>query len=191
MELPFDRLENWTCTSRIGGGTVLGLYLLFFLYAWRDDSGFLFLDFANLVIHEAGHPLFSYFGHTMMLLGGTLGELLVPLFCAAFFFMKRQTYGFTFSLFWFFENFLYIGAYMSDARTLIQPLVNSDQSDWTLLFEQWGVLAYDQKIGHFTIQIGWMGMFIVVGWLAYRVSRDAYASSQAQSLEIHTQGKTN
>ena len=53
-----------------------------------------------------------------MLLGGTLGELIVPLACAAFFFFHRQIYGFAFSLFWFFENFLYIGTYMADARTL-------------------------------------------------------------------------
>ncbi|MGB7435274.1 MAG: hypothetical protein WBW49_07615, partial [Candidatus Acidiferrum sp.] len=123
MELTFDRPEHWTRVSRIGGSVVLACYVLFLLYAWRDTSGFLFLDFANLVIHEAGHPFFSYFGHTLMILGGTLGELVVPALCATFFFYHRQTYGLAFSLFWFFENFLYIGTYMSDARTLILPLI--------------------------------------------------------------------
>jgi hypothetical protein len=177
MELTFDRPAHWTRVSRLGGAIVLTLYLLFLLYAWRDDSGFLILDYANLVIHEAGHPLFSYFGHTLMLLGGTFGELLVPLLCAAFFSYHRQTYGVAFSLFWFFENFLYIGVYMADARTLIRPLVNSDESDWTLLFEQWGILAYDQKIGHLVRQVGWLGMFAVVAWLALRL----YSNSQSPS----------
>lgn len=54
----------------------------------------------------------------LMILGGTLGELIVPFLCAIFFFYYRQTYGLAFSLFWFFENFLYIGTYMADARTL-------------------------------------------------------------------------
>lgn len=173
MELAFDRPNHWTHVSRLGGITILVFYLLFLLYAGHDTSGFLFLDYANLVIHEAGHPFFSYFGHTMMLLGGTLGELIVPLLCAAFFFFHRQTYGLAFSLFWFFENFLYIGAYMADARTLILPLVNGDESDWTLLFEQWGVLACDQRIGHFVRQLGWLGMFAVVAWLAFRLYRDS------------------
>jgi len=173
MELAFDRPDRWTRVSRLGGGIVLALYLLFLLYAWRDDSGFLFLDFVNLPIHEAGHYFFTWFGHTIMILGGTLGELIVPLLCAAFFLHHRQTYGLAFSLFWFFENFLYIGTYMADARTLILPLVNSDESDWTILFDQWGVLVFDQKIGHFTRQIGWVGMFAVVVWLAFRVYIDS------------------
>jgi len=173
MELPFNRPEQWTRVSRIGGGVCLALYLLFLLHAWRDTSGFLFLDFANLAIHEAGHPLFSPFGYTIMILGGTLGELIAPLLCASYFFFQRQTYGLAFSLFWFFENFLYIGTYMSDARTAALPLVNGDESDWTILFTQWGVLDYDQKIGHFTRQLGWLGMLTVVAWLAYRIYRDS------------------
>jgi len=180
MELSFDRPDYWTRVSRLGGGLCLALYLLFLLYAYRDDSGFLFLDYANLPIHEAGHFFFSWFGHTIMILGGTLGELLVPLLCATFFFFHRQTYGLAFSLFWFFENFLYIGTYMADARTLILPIVNSDESDWTILFEQWGVLLYDQKIGHFTRQLGWLGMIAVVAWLAYRLYRDSQLQSQPQ-----------
>jgi hypothetical protein len=178
MELTTNRPAHWTRVSRVGGAIVLTLYLLFLLYAWRDESGFLILDYVNLVIHEAGHPLFSYFGHTLMLLGGTLGELLVPFLCAAFFFYHRQTYGLAFSLFWFFENFLYIGVYMADARTLVRPIVNSDESDWTLLFEQWGVLAYDQKLGHMTRQLGWVGIFSVVAWLAFRIYSDSQSAAK-------------
>jgi hypothetical protein len=184
MEISFDRPDHWTRVSRWGGAACLAAYLLFLLYAWRDSSGFLLVDFVNLPIHEAGHFLFAWFGHTIMILGGTLGELTVPLLCAAFFFFHRQVYGLVFSLFWFFENFLYIGTYMADARTLSLPLVNSDESDWTILFGQWGVLEYDQKIGHFTRQIGWLGMFTVVAWLAYRMLRDSQPQSQLRPLEM-------
>jgi len=184
MNLPVDRPDQWRRVSRIGGGVCLAPYLLFLLYAWRDTSGFLCLDYANLVIHEAGHPLFSVFGYTVMILGGTLGELIAPLLCASFFFFQRQTYGLVFSVFWFFENFLYIGTYMSDARTLSLPIVNSDESDWTILFTQWGVLDYDQKIGHFTRQLGWLGMLSVVAWLCYRLYRDANPQPQLRPLEM-------
>jgi len=184
MQLPLDRPDQWTRVSRIGGGTVLAFYFLFLVYAWRDTSGFLFPDYANLMIHEAGHPAFSWGGNTLMLLGGTLAELLVPLLCAAVFFFRRQTYGLAFSLFWFFENFLYIGTYMADARTAALPLVNSDESDWTLLFGQWGVLVYDQRIGHFMRQLGWLGMLSVVFCLAYRLYRDARPVPNLRPLQM-------
>jgi hypothetical protein len=145
MELDLGRPEHWSHVSRIGGSVVLTFYFLFLFYAWRSDSGFLFIDFVNLVIHEARHSFFSWGSHTLMILGGTLGELIVPLLCASFFFFKRQTHGLVFSLFWFFENFLYIGTYMADARTASLPLVNADESDWTILFNQWGVLLMIKK----------------------------------------------
>jgi len=50
-----------------------------------------------------------------MVLGGTLLELIVPFACAVYFFFQRQCFGTAFCSFWFFENFLYIGVYMSDA----------------------------------------------------------------------------
>jgi hypothetical protein len=184
MELSFDHPDHWTRVSRLGGGLCLAFYLLFLFYAYHNVSGFLFLDYANLAVHEAGHLFFSWGGYTLRILGGTLGELIVPSLCSVFFYFHRQTYGLAFSLFWFFENFLYIGTYMADARTLILPLVNSDESDWTILFGQWGVLLYDQKIGHFTCQLGWLGMISVCAWLAYRLYCDSQPQSQLRPLEM-------
>src|SRR5271157_4257338 len=109
MELQFPELADWKPISRIGGCLWLLAYFLFLVHAWRDSSGFLFPDLVNLMIHEAGHVFFRWGGNTVMLLGGTLGELIVPLACAAGFFYQRQVYGFSFCGFWFFENFLYIG----------------------------------------------------------------------------------
>ncbi len=40
----------------------------------RSESGYVFLlDGANLLFHEAGHPVFGILGPTMGLYGGTLG----------------------------------------------------------------------------------------------------------------------
>jgi hypothetical protein len=162
---------DWKPISRPGGIFWLASFTLFLLYASLNTSGFLFPDFVNLMIHEAGHMFFSWAGDTIMLLGGTLGELIVPLLCAAAFFYQRQIYGFAFSLFWFFENFLYIGTYMADARTSALPLVNSDESDWTILFTQWNILIHDQQIGHFVRVLGWLGMLSTIAWLAYQTYR--------------------
>jgi hypothetical protein len=94
-------LEDWKPVSRPAAIIAIAFYLLFLLYAANNHSGFLFLDFANLAIHEAGRPLFGIlggtaetgFGYTLMVLGGTLLELIVPLGCAAYFCFRRESIG--------------------------------------------------------------------------------------------------
>ena len=168
-----EKFGEWKPVSRGAGIAWLCFYILFLLYAFADRTGFLILDYVNLIVHEGGHFFFSWFGHTIMVLGGTLGELLVPILCAVYFFWQRETTGFAFCSFWFFENFPYIGIYMADARTAALPLVGSEESDWTILFGQWGLLHQDQKIGGLMRVLGWLGMLATVAWLAYRFRRDA------------------
>jgi len=183
MSLLSEQFGEWKPVSRAGGTAWLSVYALFLVYAAANRSGFLFPDYANLMIHEAGHPFFGLFGnYTLMILGGTLGELIVPLLCAAYFFYRREIYGFTFCSFWFFENFPYIGAYMADARAAALPLVGSDESDWAILFGQWGLLLQDQKIGGIMKTIGWIGMLATMAWLAFRVFRSE--RTQAHALEM-------
>jgi hypothetical protein len=169
-------LDAWKPVSRPVAIIAIAFYLLFLLYAAFDRSNFLFLDYANLAIHEAGHPLFGIFGegpfgYTLMILGGTLLELIVPLACAAYFFFRRESTGVAFCAFWFFENFLYIGTYMADARTVALPLVGSGDHDWEILFTQWNLLLHDQRIGHATRALGWLGMLASISWFAFIVSR--------------------
>ncbi|MBZ5528765.1 MAG: hypothetical protein LAN71_12800 [Acidobacteriia bacterium] len=175
MSLFEEQLGEWKTVSRGEGVAWLSVYGLFLLYAANNRSGFLFPDYVNLIIHEAGHLFFSWFGRTVTILGGTLGELLVPLLCAAYFACAREVTGFTFASFWFFENFPYIGVYMTDARAQALPLVSvggggdGDEHDWRNLFGQWGLLAHDRQIGGLTVALGWMGMLAVVAWFAWRV----------------------
>jgi hypothetical protein len=168
-----EQFGEWKPVSRGAGIAWFCFYALFLIYAFTNRSGFLILDYVNLIIHEGGHFFFSWFGETIHILGGTLGELIVPLLCAVYFFWQRETTGFAFCSFWFFENFPYIGTYMADARTASLQLVGSDESDWTILFTQWGLLAQDQKIGATMRTLGFLGMLATVAWLAYRIRSDA------------------
>ena len=165
--------EDWRRVSTAALVAWLIFFLGFLWYAAKSEEDFLFLDRLNLVVHEAGHPLFSFFGETMMILGGTLLELLVPLGIAVYFWWQRHTAGVAFCSFWFFENFLYIGTYMADARRLTPPLVGSGEHDWEILFSQWGVLHLDQKIGGWTRTLGWWGMALTVVWLVWMWRRTA------------------
>lgn len=185
-----DKFGDWKPVSRIAGIAWLCFYGLFLVYAFvehagpflTDQPGFLILDYVNLIVHEGGHFFFSWFGDTIHILGGTLGELIVPMLCGLYFFCQRETTGFTFSCFWFFENFPYIGTYMADARSGSLPLVGSDESDWTILFGQWGMLLEDRKIGNIMHMLGWLGMVATVAWLAWRVKLDAETKPKPLSI---------
>ena len=62
---------------------------------------------------------------------------------------------------------------MADARTSARPLVGSDESDWTILFTQWGLLQQDQRIGGVMKTLGWLGMIAIAGWLAWRMRQNS------------------
>jgi len=163
-------LDEWKPVPRGALVAWLAAYGLFLVYAARDTEGFLAIDHVNLVFHEAGHMFFSWFGHTIMVLGGTLGELMVPLAVAVYFALRRETAGVAFAMFWMFENFLYIATYMADARTMELPLVgmgDTIEHDWNWLFSHWGVLMHDHDIAGATRAVGWLGMLATMAWLAW------------------------
>jgi hypothetical protein len=165
--------EDWhpvSKTAAIGWSVFFGIFLV---YALRARGGFLLIDHVNLVVHEGGHLLFGYFGRTIGLWGGTLLELIVPLALAVYFTFARHTAGAAFSAFFFFENFLYIGTYMADARSQGLPLVTVGDAeegghDWFNIFSSLGLLEYDRTIGGLTRAVGWLGMLVTAGWFLYR-----------------------
>jgi hypothetical protein len=167
----FGFAEPWKPVSRPALATWLVFYVAFMAYAFSAHGGFLFIDSANLVVHEGGHNLFGWFGPTIGLWGGTLLQWLVPFLLAAYFFSQRQTTGFVFCLFFFFENWLYTATYMADARAMDLPLVTTGDPDFVehdfhTIFSSLGVLDYDTKIGMMVRVLGWCGMIAVVIWFA-------------------------
>jgi hypothetical protein len=90
------------------------------------------LDRVNLVAHEAGHLLFSYFGQFIMVLGGTIGQLLVPIAFTVYFYMSKEFYSSAVTLFWAGQNFFGISLYVKDARAMALPLVSVGGGDDTI-----------------------------------------------------------
>ena len=169
--------EPWKPVSRLALVAWLMFYAAFLIYAFSAHGGYLFIDSANLVVHEGGHNLFGWFGSTLGLWGGTLLQWLVPFLLAAYFFAQRQIAGFVFCAFLFFENWLYTATYMADARAQVLPLVTTGDSDFVehdfyAIFSSLGVLNYDTKIAAAVRILGWCGMIGVVAWLGLRAARD-------------------
>jgi hypothetical protein len=166
--------EPWKPISRAAVVAWLIFYGGFLAYALAQHGGFLFIDSANLVVHEGGHNLFGWFGPTLGLWGGTLLQWLVPFLLAAYFYSQRQTSGFVFCLFFFFENWLYTATYMADARAQELPLVTTGDPDFVehdfhAIFSSLGVLDSDTKIALVVQILGWCGMLACVAWLAWRM----------------------
>jgi len=165
--------EDWRPVSRWAIVAWLIFYVWFMIYAFNKHGGFLFIDSANLVVHEGGHLLFGWFGRTIGLWGGTILQWLVPLLLAAYFFYERQLPAFIFCLFFFFENWLYTATYMADARVMILPLVTTGdpefaRHDWNTIFSDLGILPYDTTIAAIIRIMGWSGMLASTAWLAAR-----------------------
>jgi hypothetical protein len=174
----YGQEQDWRPTARYTVAAWLVFYVGFLIYAFRQHGAFLFIDLANLVVHEGGHLLFGWFGPTLGLWGGTILQWLVPLLLAAYYFSQRQTTAFAFCSFFFFENWLYTATYMADARAMILPLVTAGDSDyvehdWHTIFSSLGVLQYDTRIAAIVSFLGWLGMLATVAWLVHRSRKDA------------------
>src|ERR1022692_1547021 len=157
------RQEDWRPISREAVVAWLAFYAAFLIYILSMHGGFLFIDSANLVVHEGGHLLFGWFGPTLGLWGGTILQWLVPFLLAAYFFHQRQPAAFVFCLFFFFENWLYTASYMADAVAMDLPLVTLGDSefarhDWNAIFTSLGVLDYTPWIAGTVRLLGWTGM---------------------------------
>jgi hypothetical protein len=165
--------EGWKPMWRWAVWAWVAFSALFMAYALKEQGGFLFVDSANLVVHEGGHLLFGWMGQTLGIWGGTILQWAVPLLLAGYFLFQRQLAGTAFCLFFFFENWLYTATYMADARAMILPLVtvgdpDMAEHDWHAIFSSLGVLQYDTTIAGVIRVLGWCGMVGVVVWFAWR-----------------------
>jgi hypothetical protein len=114
----------------------------------RGDYGM--IDNADLVIHEAGHFFFMFFGKFIYTLGGTLMQIILPSIIAWYFFRNNYRTGLQFSLLWLGQNFINISVYAADARAQQLPLLGGNKvyHDWHYLLSALGILDFDTGVGY-------------------------------------------
>lgn len=153
-------------------------YMLESLHDLGWDSGF--LHAVNLPFHEAGHVIFGVFGEFIGSLGGTLGQLLIPVVCAiALLRTNHDTFGASLCLWWFGQNFLDIAPYMADARAGELPLLGGNQGksspygfhDWEFILGETGLLAWDHVLATITLNGGRLIMLAAMAWGAWLLWR--------------------
>jgi hypothetical protein len=169
------------------GGRVLFFVIIFiwglkFIFTPMETNYTMqsFWHLVNLPFHEAGHVIFRPLGRFMTSLGGSLGQVLMPLACLAVFLIKaRDTFGASFSLWWVGENFMDLAPYINDARSLTLPLLggNTGRSspygfhDWEFILKESGLLRYDHALANFSYKLGAVLMIVSFVWAAYILFR--------------------
>lgn len=108
------------------------LYIIFVFWGWQfmmmdyttnpPPIGNSFMHGINLVFHEAGHIIFHFFGWFMGILGGTLGQLLMPVMVMLVFIISNNdNFAASLGLWWLGQSFMDTAPYINDA--LRQELV--------------------------------------------------------------------
>jgi hypothetical protein len=166
---------------------LIGRAIIFFamtLLGWKfigssiesNAVGESFLHLINLPFHEAGHVIFRPFGQFITSLGGTLGQLLMPLICMGTLLLKtRDPFGASVALWWFGENFLDIAPYMNDARAGDLPLLGGNFGhsspygfhDWEYLLTESNIIEYDHILARIVFVIGTIIILISLLWAGF------------------------
>ncbi len=129
----------------------------------------------NLAFHEAGHMLFMFLGNFMMVLGGSLAQLIVPaVVIVAFVFKHENAFGGAVALWWLGQSAMDLAPYIYDARTgqllLIGGFIGQERPgahDWTNLLGRLGMLDYGHALGTFTNVMGMTVMVLALTWAGY------------------------
>jgi hypothetical protein len=164
------------------------VFIILFVWGWffilspmsSNYAGNSFLHLVNLPFHEAGHIFFRLFGRWMMSLGGTLGQLLIPLICLLAFLLKsRNAFGAAVCLWWLGQNFIDIAPYINDARKgelmLLGGVTGREADygyhDWEFILNEIGLLPYDRVFAHLVHGFGIILMLISFAWAGYMLWR--------------------
>lgn len=147
-----------------------GFYFISAGVDWEKIGGS-FLHNANLAFHEFGHIFFSPFGRFMMILGGSLFQVLMPLGLMLVFMIKqRDNFAASIMLWWSGQNFIDVSPYIDDAQYRALPLVGGggeESHDWGNLLTMMNMLEKTHKISHACFDIGALLILLALFWGFY------------------------
>lgn len=124
------------------------------LYICLTRGDYTLLDSADLLIHEAGHFFFRFFGDFAHAAGGTLMQILLPTLLVWHFFVHAYKLGTQVALFWLAHNLINISVYAADARARVLPLLGNGAHDWHYLLGRLGLLHADAAVGYVFFALG-------------------------------------
>ncbi|HEY4366167.1 MAG TPA: hypothetical protein VGN07_02965 [Steroidobacteraceae bacterium] len=162
----------WGRTALLLAVILWGLRLIWMDYR-TGEFGSSFLHGPLLVFHEAGHVIFRPFGEFMTVLGGTLGQLLMPAIMAgALLLRNRDPFGAAMGTWLFGVSVLDVAPYLYDALHPQLILLGGSTGeegghDWIYLLSETGLLSRAQSLGSFTHAVGALIVLLSLGWAAW------------------------
>jgi hypothetical protein len=170
------RTDSMLFWGRVGLYAVFVVWGLYFisLDLRTNAIGASFMHRVNLVFHEAGHVVFMPFGQFMYVLGGSLGQLLMPaIVCWVMVFRTRDNFGGSVALWWIGQSLKDLGPYINDARDLqLQLLTGHSQDvpethDWANILLDLGLIYHEKKIALAADLIGNLIILLALAWGGY------------------------
>ena len=119
----------------------LALYFIF------TRGQYTLIDNIDLIIHESGHFFFGFFGDFIQMSGGTLMQIIFPLFIAWYFYKNGYRSGVQLFIFWLGQNLINISVYAADANKLKLKLIGG-RHDWLYLLNRLGLLQSADAVGY-------------------------------------------
>ena len=144
-----------------------GIYFLWICYAPLQGS---FLDLVDLPIHETGHLLFRLFGEFMMIAGGSLFQVIVPVVFTGYFVWNKKYYSAAIVLLWVGQSILNVWVYAADAVTMQLVLTSGTTGseggfhDWNYLLTATGLIGATKTVAGLIRLLG--TVTIILGGLA-------------------------
>jgi len=167
--LIIKKIQDW-CEER--NGYIRIPFILFFIYIgikYLEDPGYYgILGPLNLGVHEFGHLIFSFFGLTWNILGGTIVQLLAPFYGMVNFYKQEDYFSVALCFGWLASNLYYVAHYCADASSMSLPLVSPFGGhvyhDWNYLLSRMGFLSFDKQIASGISFFGFVSMAICIFW---------------------------
>jgi len=132
------------------------------LYFLLHRGEYTLLDNFHLIVHEAGHLFFSFFGTFVWSLGGTLMQIIIPLLLLIIFYKSFMPKGMQASFFLLGHSFINISVYATDARTQALPLLGNGKHDWAYLLNEMNLLNFDLEVGYFIFGLAILSFIVAI-----------------------------
>lgn len=167
-----DRVDS----TRFAGRVLVWAFLLVWGFSLMQmdyrtgELGASFIHKPLLIFHEAGHVIFMPFGHWIMVLGGTLGQLIMPAIMAGALLLKnRDPFGASAGVWLLGVSLLDVAPYAYDALHPQLMLLSGSTGeegghDWIFLLNSMGLLQQAHTVGGL---IHFAGVLVVLASLCW------------------------
>jgi hypothetical protein len=167
-----DSLRFWARVALLAFFAVWGLALMRLNYR-TGEMATAFIHGPLLVFHEAGHVIFRPLGEWVTVLGGTLGQLMMPIILAVALLRKnRDPFGAAIGLWFLGVSVMDVAPYVYDAlhpQLMLLSGTTGEEGghDWIYLLSSTGLLHRAHMLGGLAHALGALVVLVSLGWAAW------------------------